>query len=379
MQKRSKRRLFRLAALALAVAVTVVLIEGLAAVALHVLPEVDDIAPQELRDRVVLTGRACQTRPDPWLQYRVEPSQKSRYANVNRLGLRGPETTQQPASDTVRVVITGGSVTWGYTSRSDDDTIAAYLEQHLEANAARSELLRGKKVEVLNAGVPAYVSWQEALYYDLHLRRLGASIIVALDGTNDAYAGMRTGQAGVPMRYDLTRQAYRDRRPSLLGAIGSWASARLERMKFMRLVRRVNPPSIDDLAVADPAAVAIEHRAALTHLVDVAAKEGARVLVALQPMAVLPGAKELTEFETQALECQRARIVGSGDYFTKCYEAFRRELAELEKQRPDARVFDATGIYAQEKGIIFIDDCHLTPEGRQILARAIGEQLIAAW
>lgn len=118
-------------------------------------------------------------RFDPLGGYRLAPYQ-GRSVHVNALGLRGREVQVTKRADTLRVLMLGGSTTFGFGATSDDTTIPANLERIL-----RQRL--GFPVEVLNAGVPGYDSAQEMAQLQQRWLRLRPDLVIIYDGANDLY------------------------------------------------------------------------------------------------------------------------------------------------------------------------------------------------
>ena len=108
----------------------------------------------------------------PMSLYRNLPSQRSSCFRINRLGFRGPEL-EAASPSSLRVVLLGGSTTFGTGLDEDSQTIAAHLETQLG------------KAQVVNAGVIGYQSGQELAQYVKDLVNLRPDIVVALNGWND--------------------------------------------------------------------------------------------------------------------------------------------------------------------------------------------------
>jgi lysophospholipase L1-like esterase len=102
---------------------------------------------------------------DPDLIHRLKPNQHafthSFPLETNSYGLRNGELSLQPSPNTLRILCVGDSLTFGNGVRSQD-TYPKQLEALLNSD-------RQKKYEVINAGVPAYDTWQEIAY----LKRYG--------------------------------------------------------------------------------------------------------------------------------------------------------------------------------------------------------------
>lgn len=100
---------------------------------------------------------------DPDLIHRLAPNQTSfthaAPVRTNSYGLREDEFATTPPANFYRILCLGDSLTFGNGVRVED-TYPEQLEKLL--NGAASDLL----VEVINAGVPAYDTWQEISYLE---------------------------------------------------------------------------------------------------------------------------------------------------------------------------------------------------------------------
>ena len=353
------------------------IIEAIGAIGLHFIRQAEKPElPAAIEAQILSKGRAPETVPDPYLLYKSKPSQQTTHARINRYGLRGPEIDELPESNVYRILLLGGSVAWGYTARNDSETISEALERYLNAHRERSPTLAGKTVEVLNGAVPGYVTWQEALAYSIYHRKLGSRLIVTLDGANDYYAAIVSQQVGVPMRFRVSEQAYLASTPTFSEAIGGWLRYRVHKLKIAKYLRHLRRPSLAELAPPTAAEVVEGYRHALEHLADIAVIEDAAVMPVLQPMLILPDAKPLTEFERQSIAYYDLKIPGINAAYDGVFEAIRKMFDQLDAERAEVFPFDATGVFADEAAITYVDHCHLTPRGRYLLAAAVGERIL---
>jgi lysophospholipase L1-like esterase len=95
-------------------------------------------------------------------------------------GLRGPERTADGGADVYRILCVGDSVTFGFNVDQPDP-----YPRRLEA------LLRerhpGKRIEVLNAGVPGW-SWVQGLrFVEAYGLAMQPDLVIAAHGTNDQF------------------------------------------------------------------------------------------------------------------------------------------------------------------------------------------------
>jgi lysophospholipase L1-like esterase len=353
------------------------IIEAVGAIGFHFIrhaakPEL----PAAIEAQILSRGRSIETVPDPYLLYKLKPSLQTPNARTNQYGLRGPEIDELPGPNVYRILLLGGSVAWGYSARSDDETISEALERYLNAHRERSPALAGKTIEVLNGAVPGYVTWQEALAYSIHHRKLDPRLIVTLDGANDYYAAILSQQVGAPMRFRANAQSYLASKPTLSEAIGGWFRYRVHELKLAKYLRRLRRPSLAELAPPVAAEVVEDYRQALEHLADIAAIENAAVMPVLQPMLILPDAKPLTDFERQSIRYYDLQIPGINAAYDEVFEAIRKMFAQLDAERAEVFPFDATGVFSDETAITYVDHCHLTPRGRYLLAAAVGERIL---
>ena len=92
--------------------------------------------------------------PDRYVIWKLHPGYKGvwtplfRHLEVNRQGLIGPEISQPKGQDVLRIIIIGGSVTFGYGTPHPDSTCRSLVEALLQKRAD------GRRYEVLNASAP---------------------------------------------------------------------------------------------------------------------------------------------------------------------------------------------------------------------------------
>jgi lysophospholipase L1-like esterase len=150
--------------------------------------------------------------PDPDLIWRLAPVASGPLA-TNRLGLR--DTAYRKNAD-VKILLLGDSVSWG---NGIDDVRRVYpylLERALEAEE------QGSTVEVVNASVPGYSTFQELRYLQLHGRELEPDVVVlqfclndvveryrslAAYGGNDHFLGVDTREAIAGLYGTLIRRS----------------------------------------------------------------------------------------------------------------------------------------------------------------------------
>ena len=97
----------------------------------------------------------------------------------NALGYRGEDIVQPKPEDVFRIVTLGGSTTYGEFIEDNAQTYPAQLERELR------ETHGFERVEVINAGVPAYTSWESLVNLQFRVLDLEPDLIIIYHGVND--------------------------------------------------------------------------------------------------------------------------------------------------------------------------------------------------
>jgi len=123
----------------------------------------------------------------------LEPNQHMKTITINNEGFRGPDFQREKPDDTYRIIMVGGSTTYGFGSASDEDTIPALLQEKF-----------GKRVEVINAGINGYNSNDESLLVKNKLTYYDPDLVIIYDGSNDIFRPFN----GTLNVYDLGEVGY---------------------------------------------------------------------------------------------------------------------------------------------------------------------------
>lgn len=112
--------------------------------------------------------------PMPYVSYVASPD----YPDHNRLGYRGPEIEIPKAEGVFRIVALGGSTT--YSSATDSDHSYPSQLQHI-----LREQYGYTHVEVVNAGLIGYTSWDSLANFIFRVLELQPDLVIIYDGVND--------------------------------------------------------------------------------------------------------------------------------------------------------------------------------------------------
>ena len=155
-------------------------------------------------------------------------------ATINSEGFRGPEFRWSKKPGTFRVVCLGDSGTFGWNV-GDDEGYPARLE------ALLTQAMPGRRVEVVNMGVPGYSSYQGRRLVEADVVRMSPDVIVFSYGRNDHNDTV----------YLTDRQ--RRRRPAALVDLQDvLLESRLYQWAFMKVAVRMYKTTVHEFVVNGP-------------------------------------------------------------------------------------------------------------------------------
>jgi lysophospholipase L1-like esterase len=169
-------------------------------------------------------------RADPKVGHRLMPGQHS-YTHsfpviTNSYGLRDREFSAVPSPGVVRILCLGDSLTFG-----DGVSVEDTYPKQLEARLGHEGTI---KYEVINAGVPAYDTWQEVAYFEEWGIRLEPNTVVIGFYANDVVPKPERVNAYLTGDGTLRRQGFG-------GLLPDFAVHTLKRSRLLLLLRdRVN-------------------------------------------------------------------------------------------------------------------------------------------
>lgn len=120
--------------------------------------------------------------PHQYLVYSPTPNYKKGQTFHNSLGYRNDEFSLEKPSGVFRIVALGGSSTYDISIEDNKKTFTAQLEKLL------TEQYGYENVEVINAGVPGYNSWEILINLEFRVLDLNPDLVIIYEGTNDVHA-----------------------------------------------------------------------------------------------------------------------------------------------------------------------------------------------
>lgn len=122
--------------------------------------------------------------PHPYLSYYPTPDYQKGKTYHNSLGYRNDEFPLEKPSGVFRIVAIGGSSTYDVRIEDNAATFTAQLERLLREDYGY------QNVQVINAGVPGYNSWEMLVNLEFRVTDLDPDLVIIYENTNDVHARM---------------------------------------------------------------------------------------------------------------------------------------------------------------------------------------------
>jgi len=119
--------------------------------------------------------------PHQYIGFIPAPNYRAEGNYHSSLGFRGDEIETPKPDGTYRIVSIGGSTTYGTAVTNPKDTYPAQLQEYLRSNGYEN-------VEVVNAGVGSYTSWESLMNLQFRVLDIEPDLIIIYHAINDAHA-----------------------------------------------------------------------------------------------------------------------------------------------------------------------------------------------
>lgn len=318
-----------------------------------------------------------------WVSYvywRRRPYQ-GQYINVDPNGIRrtwaAGDAHPRPGSR-LSIFVFGGSTTWGVGAR-DDSTIPSFLARELRE--------KGLACDVVNFGESGYVSTQEVIALIRQLQRGNIpDLVIFYDGVNDVYSAYQQRKAGLPQNEFHRTQEFNLTQPdsyqSLRTVFFRRTIDRLATVRFCRgLLHRFGVGGrVEGVAAYwDAAENSIIDKEGLLRDVLTVYKGNTRLIRVLgdaygfdtlfywQPTVFDKG--HLTPYE----ETQRQSVAGLQPFCQAVRGLVCRGDPGVEQ---DVVLHDLGGVFAEVKQPVFIDWCHVSEWGNEVIAERMAADAV---
>jgi lysophospholipase L1-like esterase len=330
------------------------------------------------------TALAQALRADPYavlvephgdLGYRPRPGRTVRYANgtsanVNSMGFRGPTVPVPKPHGTFRVILLGGSTTFGW-GVNDSETIDTHMREILAARYPN------RAIEVANLAFDGYDSYQLYERFRTDGQRLEPNVLIVNTGINDARNAWFTDLDDGDERTLLYRETLEQLRaeqarggPTLWTRVKHWFyGARVPGWLRQQLDAAAGRSAVATMGEPPFYWDAVDYfERNLRRLVDLSARSGSAVLFSTPPSSL--------RTRYNPTDAPRASYWVRDAQTTQVYRdslsARMRELALEEAEKGRAVSFVS---WPELGAALFLDDAHLTPRGNRELAEKFAAAL----
>ena len=122
-----------------------------------------------------------QWSPHHYLNYYPTPDYKKGLTYHNSLGFRNKEFSPNKPENIYRIAMLGGSTTYTESVKDNKKTFPYQLERILREDYGN------KNVEVINAGVAGYNSWESLINLQFRVLDINPDLVIVYHGTNDVH------------------------------------------------------------------------------------------------------------------------------------------------------------------------------------------------
>jgi lysophospholipase L1-like esterase len=299
--------------------------------------------------------------PHQYLVYYPTPNYRKGQTFHNSLGYRNNEFSAEKSKNVFRIVALGGSSTYDVRIENNEKTFTAQLEKLL------NEEYGYQNVEVINAGVPGYNSWEMLINLEFRVLDLDPDLVIIYEGTNDVHARM------------VEPSAYRGddsgrRQPWQVPPVPLWEHSTLLRIpsRMMNFTRQV---SVDDF-VSSPTFLSWPYEYRLSE----SDADPAEILEANPPIYFRRNLENMIaiseEHDIDILFSTWAYSPYLDDYASKAYyqQGFEEnnEVVKAVADRHDIPLFDFAAVMPQD-AIYWADGRHVNEAGALVKAQLFAE------
>jgi len=351
-------------------------------------------------------GRLVATRKS-LLGYELASNQQTSFWKINEQGFRAdaPLPLAKPKGE-FRIFVLGGSTAFGQLSSNNRTTFASkletllndrvaqqksnperfrpdvlpYFKEEVDKVLARPARIRDGKYRVINAAVPGYASGNELTQLMLQVAAYKPDMLIVVDGYTDLTLPSDQMGADIPGTDDLLENAPHHLYQNITQDISTWVR-QLYLIKGTQywLLRPQQSAAQTNLVTGDQQSLAEQivsadaeemkkrfdrYRQNVQQMANYATAAKIPIILALQP--------EITGRKSKLLAPEQAILQQLGstyrDRITQGYTALEQQAKQVQQGKPNVRVLNLYGLYADFPGQAFHDTIHLTDEANTVLA-----------
>ena len=257
---------------------------------------------------------------DPQLRMVHRPNSFNTITRLNNYGLRNPDDTQkEKASGALRVMVFGGSTTFGINLK-DHETYPLQLQEKLRAQPGF------EKTEVLNAGVICYSAGHNLLLMKRLLPELKPDYVLIFEGVNELLNSWILGRDGVKLdelkTFGAIGKSYSQadwlmQKSVLAKLVSSLLVKEMEKKRAEKVAHEIHENSPE--AVAGPAHpwVIENYKYLLTEMIHLARSHGATVVVIRFASYRRPDMRQFSDWALEIATREGALVFDEQAHFEK--------------------------------------------------------------
>ena len=311
---------------------------------------------------------------DEEVDWKLEPRSYI-WGQVNQNNFRGKEMTVARRAGTCRIAVVGGSAAFDLWKR-DDQTWSVQLESYLNHNL-------GQSVEVLNAATPGYSSWQAYRLVKSKVIRWQPDIVLLYELYNDSLTFSHNNRQEIIQGWKLNAHAnyvgwpaHPHRSLDILSKVLPTTTDALRMVALRTLIARRNAANAKYWR--NPNLNWTLQKAGLNFY-----EENRRNLARFLrdqgiPLGIVAQASLIREENTPE-EMAQIHYLYRGMSHPELWKGYlaAREMDRLvSKEEPNAFLISANEQIPSSLSC-FVDEVHLNKEGSTLLAKIIGDELLA--
>lgn len=326
-------------------------------------------------------ARSAVPRWMPYVYWRRLPY-RGDHINVDADGIRrtlGMASRNQPSTRPLKIFMFGGSTMWG-TGARDAFTIPSVLARELNR--------KGIAVDVINFGESGYVSTQETVALLMQLRKgQRPDLVIFYDGVNDVFSAYQQAVAGLPQNefnrveeFNLSQPGRLQERAAmtLRDAARGLATTRFAKWLlhvtgiWHRPAKNASPVGLaghGDTNASLAGDVVAAYKANLDVVRALGDHYGFRYLFYWQPTIFQKPL--LSSYETSVRESMKP----IEPFFRQVYQAL--QVSGL-SENSDNAFRDISAVFGGTTEPIYLDWCHLSEQGNEIIARRMVADVLGA-
>ena len=320
-------------------------------------------------------GESFKTQWKSYVYWRREPF-KGKYINIDDKGLRvtiGSNNIPSGFNSTYRIFMFGGSTLWG-TGARDAYTIPSLLSKYLAK--------KGMNTEIANYGENGYVSTQEVIELLLQLQKENIpNVVIFYDGVNDIFSAYQHSIAGLPQNennrvkeFNLTNTRNLDK---FVGIVFHEKVRELSIVRSANYIRSQISSHLNEALLKEKEK--INYPANLNEQVVKVYLNNMKIVTTLGKTY---GFKTLfywqpTIFTKTTLSNYEKGIVADKKDINKLFDATYSKIADQHFENARNGFHDISRMFESYEKPLYIDFCHISEYGNQMVAEKIADDVIA--